>query len=283
MENLEFCTKEHIAVYINEEKACLKSRIEKAIKAGHVRPRLLIIQVGNNQASNKYVKGKISDANEIGIEPTLMKFPENVTYTELTDFLVKKRDDYHGIIIQLPLPKHLQITLKDLQEYIKPHQDVDGFRADSFYYPCTPKGIVDYIVVSKKSEWLQGKHAIIVGRSDLVGRPLAKMLLDKDCTVTVCHSKTRHLKATCRNADILISAVGKANMIDKSFIKNAKTTVINVGFDFLDGKMVGDIDVDSVKEVTKWCTPVIGSTGLLTRLALMQNTFEAYALVEDID
>lgn len=182
---LAFCTKEHIAEHIRQEKLYLSNKIKNSIDEGHVRPRLLIIQVGNNQASNRYVKGKIADANEIGIEPTLMKFPESVTYKELTDFLFKKRDDYHGIIIQLPLPEHLQLCLNDIQAYIKPHQDVDGFRTDSFYYPCTPKGIVEYLTHSKGQDWLKGKHAIIVGRSDLVGRPLAKMLLDRDCTVTV--------------------------------------------------------------------------------------------------
>lgn len=280
---LTFCTKEHIAEYIRQEKAYLCSEIKKFINQGHIRPRLLIIQIGNNQTSNRYVKGKISDANEIGIEPTLMQFSESVTYEEFTDFLLKQREDYHGIIIQLPLPEHLQLCLKDIQTYIKPHQDVDGFRIDSFYYPCTPKGIVEYLTYSKGKDWLRGKHAIIVGRSDLVGRPLAKMLLDCDCTVTVCHSKTRHLKATCRNADILISAVGKANIIDKTFIKNTKTAVINVGFDFVNGKMVGDIDIDSVSEVTKLVTPIIGGTGLLTRLALMQNTFKAYLMQENME
>lgn len=282
MSELVFCTKEHIAEYIKDAKEELHENVKSCIYKGHARPRLLIIQVGDNPASNKYVAGKISDAHEVCIETSLMKFPETLTYKELTEFLLKERDNFHGIIVQLPLPEHLQRELVNIQEYIRPDQDVDGFRIDSFHNACTPEGIVRYLEYSKGADWLVGKHAVIVGRSDLVGRPLAKMLLDRDCTVTVCHSKTKHLKAVCKNADILISAVGKANMIDKNFIKNSKTVVINVGFDFVDGKMVGDIDVNSVKEITQWCTPIIGSSGLWTRLSLMQNTFDAYVIQEDI-
>lgn len=283
MNELVFCTKEHIAEYIKDAKEELHENVKDYIRKGYARPRLLIIQVGDNPASNKYVAGKISDANEVGVEATLMKFPESLTYEELTEFLLKERDNFHGIIVQLPLPEHLQRELVNIQEYIRPDQDVDGFRIDSFHSACTPEGIVRYLEYSKGADWLVGKHAVIVGRSDLVGRPLAKMLLDRDCTVTVCHSKTKHLKAVCKNADILISAVGKANMIDKNFIKNSKTVVINVGFDFIDGKMVGDIDVNSVKETTQWCTPIIGSSGLWTRLSLMQNTFDAFVMQEEVD
>ena len=283
MSEFVFCSKEHIAEYIAKEKQWLSDGINECLQKGHARPRLMIIQVGDNPASNKYVKGKISDANEVGIEATLMKFPETITYMEMTEFIFKERDNYHGIIVQLPLPKHLEECLESIQQYIYPHQDVDGFRTDSFYEPCTPLGIKNYLEYSKGKDWFVGKHAIIVGRSHIVGRPMAKMLLDKDCTVTVCHSKTKHLKAVCKNADIIISAVGKANMVDKNFIKNSKTTVINVGFDFIDGKMVGDIDVQSVKETTQWCTPIIGSSGLWTRLSLMQNTFDAYVMQEGID
>jgi len=283
MSEFAFCSKEHIAEYVSNCKEELSEKIKECIRKGYARPRLLIIQVGDNPASNKYVAGKISDANEVGVEATHMKFPETLTYEELTEFLLKERDNFHGIIVQLPLPNHLQERLSEIQCYIRPDQDVDGFRVDSFHSACTPEGIVRYLEYSKGADWFVGKHAVVVGRSDLVGRPLAKMLLERDCTVTVCHSKTKHLKAVCKNADILISAVGKANMIDKNFIKNSKTVVINVGFDFVDGKMVGDIDVNSVKETTQWCTPIIGSSGLWTRLSLMQNTFDAYVMQEEID
>ena len=283
MSEFEFCSKEHIAEYVKQSKEELHEQIKDCVRKGHTRPRLLIIQVGNNPASNKYVAGKIADANEVCIETSLMKFPETITYEELTDFLLKERDNFHGIIVQLPLPEHLQKELDNIQCYIRPDQDVDGFRVDSFHKACTPEGIVRYLKYSKGSDWFVGKHAVIIGRSELVGRPLAKMLLDKDCTVTVCHSKTKHLKSVCKNADIIISAVGKANMVDKNFIKNSKTTVINVGFDFIYGNMVGDIDVNSVKEITQWCTPIIGSSGLWTRLSLMQNTFDAYVMQEEID
>lgn len=283
MSEFAFCSKDHIAQYVSNCKEELHEKIKECIRKGYARPRLLIIQVGDNPASNKYVAGKIADANEVCIETSLMKFPESLTYEELTEFLLKERDNFHGIIVQLPLPSHLHKELRNIQAYIRPDQDVDGFRVDSFHSACTPEGIVRYLEYSKGADWLTGKHAVIVGRSELVGRPLAKMLLDRDCTVTVCHSKTRHLKAVCKNADILISAVGKANMIDKSFVKNSKTVVINVGFDANEnGKLVGDVDVNSVKEVTQWCTPIFGSTGLMTRISLMQNTFDAYVMQEEI-
>lgn len=280
MNEFEFCSKEHIAEFIQKRKQYIKKEIDTQTIMGHCRPRLLIIQVGDNPASNRYVKGKISDCNEVGIEATLMKFPLNITYDEVAEFLKIEGRLYHGVIIQKPTNREIDDKFHELIKLIAPSQDVDGFRKDSLHCACTPSGVVAYIGYGKGYNWLKGKHAVIVGRSELVGRPLFDLLLDLDCTVTVCHSKTKNLQEICKTADLIVSAVGKANMINKDFVKDDNTVVINVGFDFIDGKMVGDIDVNSVKEVTQWCTPVVGSTGLLTRLMLMQNTFDAYLIQE---
>ena len=281
MSEFKFCSKEHIAEYIKFNKEQIKNYINDSIAVGHVRPRLLIVQVGDNPASNRYVKGKISDANEVGIEPTLMKFPSSVTYDELYEFLNLEAKEYHAIIIQKPTNKIIDSKFDSLIQTIAPEKDVDGFRKDSKHFACTPLGVVNYLAFCKGNNWFKGKHAVIVGRSELVGRPLFDLLLDLDCTVTVCHSKTRNLKEICKSADLIVSAVGKGNMIDKEYIKDEHTVVINVGFDFNDeGKMIGDINVNSVKEVTEWCTPVVGSTGLLTRLMLMMNTYNAYLMQE---
>lgn len=281
MSEFEFCTKEHIAEYIKENKERLKRNIDEQIAKGHVRPRLLIVQVGDNPASNKYVKGKISDANEVGIEATLMKFPVNITCEEMINFLKAEIKNYHACIIQKPTNLDIDSNFHNVIKFIPPEKDVDGFRKDSKHFACTPLGVVNYLASCKGNNWFKGKHAVIVGRSELVGRPLFDLLLDLDCTVTVCHSKTRNLKEICKSADLIVSAVGKGNMINSDYIKNEYTTVINVGFDFdSNGKMIGDIDVNSVREVTNWCTPVIGSSGLWTRLSLMQNTFNAYLVQE---
>ena len=284
MSEFAFCTREHIAEYVNNCKEELSEKIKECIRKGYARPRLMIIQVGDNPASNKYVANKLNDCREVQIEATHMKFPENVTYEELVDFILAERDSYHGLMVQMPTNESINSRYEDLMEYIYAFSDVDGFRKDSMFTSCTPKGLIDYIEYSKGKKWFVGKHAVVIGRSNIVGKPMASLLLNNDCTVTICHSKTRHLKAVCKNADIIISAVGKANLVDKSFVKNSKTCVFNIGFDFTpEGKMVGDVDVQSVKEVTQWCTPVVGSSGVLTRLALLQNVYQAYVMQEEVD
>lgn len=272
-----FYTKEHIAAYIAERKQELTKNITNCFSLGLPRPRLMIVQVGDNPASNRYVKGKISDCNDTGIESYLMKLPENITYSALVNMLFLEAPLYDGVIIQLPLPKHLEERFDDIIRYIQPKQDVDGFRNDTNFEPCTPLGICNYLEYCHGKEWFRGKHAVIVGRSDLVGRPLARMLLDRDCTVTVAHSKTHNLRHVTSQADILVSATGVMNLINRFNIKPDVAAVINVGFAFDEnGKMKGDVDVEDVKRITQNCMPTIGSTGLLTRLSLLENTYQAY-------
>ena len=239
----------------------------------------MIVQVGDNPASNKYVAGKIKDCEEVGIKAILAKLPEDTSVDEMRELLTVELKNVHAAIIQLPLPDHLVSYLDDFLGTMTPEQDVDGFLLDSYHYPCTPKGIVDYLSYQHGEEWFVGKHAVIVGRSELVGRPLAKMLLDNDCTVTVAHSKTKNLRHVTSQADILVSATGKMNLINRFNIKPDVDAVINVGFAFDEnGKMKGDVDVEDVMRITPNCMPIVGSTGLLTRLALLDNTVNAWVM-----
>lgn len=271
-------TKEAIKEYIANRKQVLKDVIAYEQEYYHYPvPKLLIVQVGDNPASNKYVAGKIKDCEEVGIKAILAKLPEDTSVDEMRELLTVELKNVHAAIIQLPLPDHLVSYLDDFLGTMTPEQDVDGFLLDSYHYPCTPKGIVDYLNYQHGEEWFVGKHAVIVGRSELVGRPLAKMLLDNDCTVTVAHSKTKNLRHVTSQADILVSATGKMNLINRFNIKPDVDAVINVGFAFDEnGKMKGDVDVEDVMRITPNCMPIVGSTGLLTRLALLDNTVNAW-------
>lgn len=271
-------TKEEIKEYINGYKKDYKTYIEYCQKTyNYPVPKLLIVQVGDNPASNKYVTGKIKDCEEIGIKAILAKLPETTSVDEMNDLLTVELKNVHAAIIQLPLPAHLEMYLDDFLEHMTPEQDVDGFRKDSRHNPCTPLGVVGYLIGQCGEEWFVGKHAVIVGRSELVGKPLAKMLLEEDCTVTVAHSKTRNLRHVTSQADILISATGQMNLINRFNIKPDVDAVINVGFAFDEnGKMKGDVDVEDVMRITPNCMPIVGSTGLLTRLSLLCNTVRAW-------
>lgn len=273
-------TKEAIKEYITNRKSDLKTVITYAQEYYHYPvPKLLIVQVGDNPASNKYVAGKIKDCEEVGIKAILAKLPEDTSVDEMRELLTVELKNVHAAIIQLPLPDHLVSYLDDFLGTMTPEQDVDGFLLDSYHYPCTPRGIVDYLISQYGEEWFVGKHAVIVGRSELVGRPLAKMLLDNDCTVTVAHSKTKNLRHVTSQADILVSATGKMNLINRFNIKPDVDAVINVGFAFDEnGKMKGDVDVEDVMRITPNCMPIVGSTGLLTRLALLDNTVNAWVM-----
>lgn len=271
-------TKEAIKEYITNRKSDLKTVITYAQEYYHYPvPKLLIVQVGDNPASNRYVAGKIKDCEEVGIKATLMKVPEDISVDEMNDLLTVELKNVHAAIIQLPLPTHLEMYLDDFLEHMTPEQDVDGFRKDSCHYPCTPLGVVGYLEGQYGEDWFVGKHAVIVGRSNLVGKPLAKMLLENDCTVTVAHSKTKNLRHVTSQADILISATGQMNLINRFNIKPDVDAVINVGFAFDEnGKMKGDVDVEDVMRITPNCMPIVGSTGLLTRLSLLCNTVRAW-------
>lgn len=246
-----------------------KNRLQKVIEKMDKLPRLAVIQVGENEASNRYVKNKKKDCEEIGINCEIYWYPEDISEDELIGEIVDLQPYVDGLIVQLPLPQ--SIDVKKVQMAIDPKKDVDGFHPLSEFYAATPLGIVSWLVVG--CGWKPvGQHVVIIGRSGIVGKPLAKMMTDLDATVTLCHSKTKNLEALLDSADLIICAVGKANFLN---CKNLNIPVIDVGINLDEnGKLVGDCWNVEGQEVT----PVPGGVGLLTRAALLMNVEKACRL-----
>lgn len=238
------------------------------VKSGVV---LHIIQVGDNQASNKYIRGKIKDCEEVGITVKLTKFSESVSEADVISAI--SHHSFDGVIVQLPIPEH--ISIEKVIDSIPCYADVDGFKVGTSFTPCTAKGIMMYL--DECGVEFSGKNAVVIGRSEIVGKPIARLLLDRDCTVTMCHSKTKCLFEHTKNADIIIVAAGKEGLLTGDMISTGKNPIvvdvgINVGND---GKLVGDCDYESLKDNCSILTPVPGGVGLLTRLALLDNVVEA--------
>lgn len=248
----------------------IKEDVRKMI-VGKRKPRLYVIQVGDNPASNSYIKGKKKDCEEVGIECIVIKLDENIsedTLCTLLDWLVCEQI-CDGIIVQLPLPDHIN---KDrVISHIPPEKDVDGFRKDSKYAPCTPLGIVEIL---KRYVNLTGKDCLIINRSDIVGKPLVNLLLNENATVIIAHSKTQNLKEKIKQADIIITAVGIPNFITKDMVMVNKI-YIDVSMNKVDGKLCGDISKDSY-DSDALITPVPGGVGLFTRAMLLNNVLKSY-------
>jgi methylenetetrahydrofolate dehydrogenase (NADP+)/methenyltetrahydrofolate cyclohydrolase len=254
----------------------------QALKARGVQPHLSIILVGDDPASQVYTKHKVNDSTETGLSATLERYPATLAEDELLARLRVLNDDpkVHGILVQLPLPKHMDS--QKVIETISPAKDVDGFHVASAgalmvgrpgFWPCTPYGCMK--MLESIGFDLNGKNAVVIGRSNIVGKPMALMLLAKDATVTVCHSRTRDLKAHTLMADVVVAAVGKRNVLTKDMVKPG-AVVIDVGMNRNDeGKLCGDVDFEGVKEVAGWITPVPGGVGPMTRAMLLVNTIEA--------
>ncbi|WP_028775634.1 bifunctional methylenetetrahydrofolate dehydrogenase/methenyltetrahydrofolate cyclohydrolase FolD [Shimazuella kribbensis] len=244
-------------------------------------PKLVVVLVGNHPASESYVKGKIRAAEEIGMESVLIRLEDTISEEELLTKVEELNNDksVHGILVQLPLPK--QIAEQRIIEAIASDKDVDGFHPESVgrmvtgletFLSCTPQGIMELL---KRSDVpLQGKHAVVVGRSNIVGKPVALLLLQADATVTICHSKTADLASITKQADVLIAAVGRAEMITKEHVKNG-AVVIDVGVNRTENGLVGDVKFDEVSEVASAITPVPGGVGPMTITMLMANTIES--------
>lgn len=259
----------------------LKKDIEK-LKATGVTPGLAVVLVGENPASKKYVASKEKTCEEIGIKSIAHKISENTTQEALLKLIDDLNNDkkVHGILVQLPLPKHL--NEKEVMDRISPKKDVDGFGPDALgrlvldeqgFIPCTPHGAIKMIEAYNIS--CEGKHAVVVGRSIIVGKPLAMLLLRKNATVTICHSKTPNLKEECLKADILCAAVGRAKMITGDMVKLG-AAVIDIGINVTpEGKIVGDVDFEAAKERAAFITPVPGGAGPMTIAMLMYNTVQA--------
>ena len=265
-----------------EIRASLKQQIEAF--DGEDMPVLSVVRVGDDDAGRVYVRNKKKAAEEVGIGCEILEFAGSIGENALLESVAELNDNPHinGIIVQQPLPK--QINPQKILEAISPDKDVDGFGAlnigktalkeSGAVSAATPKGIIR--LLDKYCGDLRGKHAVIIGRSNIVGRPLALLLLNRDCTVTVCHSKTQDLPKISRTADILIAACGCPKMVQKDWIKPG-AAVIDVGINRDEnGKLCGDVDFDTVKENAGFITPVPGGVGPMTVAMLLENTWEAY-------
>ncbi|ATA55281.1 Bifunctional protein FolD protein [compost metagenome] len=253
-----------------------------ALKARGVNPALSIILVGSDPASQVYTKHKVNDSTETGLSATLETYPADLSEADLLARIRALNDDpkVHGILVQLPLPKHMDS--QKVIETISPAKDVDGFHVASAgalmtgapgFWPCTPHGCMK--MLESIGYDLRGKHAVVIGRSNIVGKPMAMMLLAKSATVTICHSATKDLGALTRQADVVVAAVGKLDLLTADMVKPG-AVVIDVGMNRkADGKLAGDVDFDGVKEVAGWITPVPGGVGPMTRAMLLVNTLEA--------
>ena len=253
-----------------------------ALKARGITPQLSIILVGEDPASQVYTRHKVNDSTETGLGATLERYPADLPEAQLLARIEALNDDpaVHGILVQLPLPAHMD-THKVIAA-ISPAKDVDGFHVASAgalmtglpgFWPCTPHGCMK--MLESIGYDLKGRHAVVIGRSNIVGKPMALMLLQKDATVTVCHSRTQDLKALTLQADVIVAAVGKRNVLTADMVKPG-AVVIDVGMNRNDaGKLCGDVDYEGVREVAGWITPVPGGVGPMTRAMLLVNTLEA--------
>lgn len=267
-------------------KAELKTEVEH-IKSQGIYPGLAVVIVGNDPASRIYVNSKKKACEEIGIHSEEYTLPEETTQGQLLN-LVKKlneKSDIHGILVQLPLPKHL--NEQEVINTINPRKDVDAFHpfnvgkimlGNPDFLPCTPAGVME--LIKESGIQAEGKECVVVGRSNIVGKPQAMLLLHQNGTVTVCHSKTKDLQEVCRRADILVAAVGKPELITGDMIKPG-AVVIDVGMNRLENKkLVGDVAFDSAVEVAGAITPVPGGVGPMTIAMLMRNTVKAAQLLD---
>ena len=269
-----------------KEAAILREEIKKEItsiksKTNKV-PGLTVILVGEFVPSQIYVRNKEKNSREVGIHSNVIKYSDDVTEEQVLKKIneLNNDQDVSGILVQLPLPAH--IDKKKIINSIDPLKDVDGFNpinvgnlASGYdaIIPCTPLGCL--LLLKKIEKNLSGKHAVIIGRSNLNGKPMAQLLLKENCTVTVSHSKTKNLKEECLKADILIAAVGVANLIKKDWVKNG-SIIIDVGINKEGDKIVGDVSFEEVKDKAKAITPVPGGVGPMTIACLLKNTLECF-------
>ena len=249
----------------------------------NLRPGLAVILVGDNQASNLYVNMKEKACLDVGFKSVVKRLPESVSTQDVLNLIDEFNNDkeIHGILVQLPLPQH--IDEKEILYAIDPLKDVDGFHpynvgllyiGEDTFNPCTPLGVMK--LFKEYGIKLKGKNAVVIGASNIVGRPMAAMLLREFATVTICHIYTQNLKEICKNADILISAAGKVNLVDSSFVKK-DAIIIDIGMNKDEkGKLCGDVDFESVKDIASYITPVPGGVGPMTIAMLLFNTLKSF-------
>ena len=260
----------------------LKEKVSKLKSTYNTVPGLTVILVGEDPPSKIYVKNKEKSAVEVGINSEVIHYPDNIEEKVVLDKIkeLNKNDKVSGILVQLPLPKH--IDKRKVIETIDPSKDVDGLHPlnvgnlSSGYdstIPCTPLGC--YLLIKNTEKNLNGKHAVIIGRSNLNGKPMTQLLLKENCTVTITHSKTKDLKAECKRADIIVAAVGKPKLVKADWVKK-DAIVIDVGINKTDSGLVGDVDFDEVSKIAKAITPVPGGVGPMTIACLLSNTVECF-------
>ena len=269
-----------------KEAELLRNEVKKEIDSLKLKnnkvPCLTVILIGDFAPSQIYVKNKEKKAKEVGINSEVVRYPKEVSEQEVLKKIKELNDNnaVSGILVQLPLPS--QINKEKIINAINPLKDVDGFHPvnvgnlSSGYHttvPCTPLGCL--FLIKKTESNLSGKHAVIIGRSNLNGKPMAQLLLKENCTVTIVHSKTKDLKIECLKADILVAAVGVPNLVKGDWVKK-DAIVIDVGINKVDDKIVGDVDFDNVKDKVKAITPVPGGVGPMTIACLLKNTLECF-------
>lgn len=264
------------------------NNLKDRIKSLKQKPGLALVLVGDNPASEIYVNFKEKTCKETGFYCERFNLDKGISETDLLNLVndLNQKANFHGILVQLPLPGHIDEHL--VTNSILPHKDVDGFTVanlgnlvseNTILAPATARAVL-YLIESTGTE-IEGKNAVVVGRSKIVGKPTAMMLLEKNATVTICHSKTRNLAEHTKKADILVAAVGKPKLITKDMAKEG-AVVIDVGINRLNGKIVGDVDFENVKEVAGYITPVPGGVGPMTIAMLLDNTLKAMELAQKI-
>lgn len=255
----------NIKEYCAERKLEIKDVIARDFSYFVKKPTLAVFQIGDVEASTRYIRNKKKDCEEVGINFEWYYYPVEITTEELVQEIKDMNDYVDGLIVQMPLPDHIDETAIKLA--IDPKKDVDGFHPMTNFKPCTPLGIINYLDYCDFK--FMGSHCVVIGRSEIVGKPMAQLLLDKNATVTICHSKTRNIDLWTRNADLVVCAVGKPKFLN---CYSLHMPIIDVGINFDEnGKLVGDCFNTENRDVT----PVPGGVGLLTRVALLENTLLA--------
>lgn len=271
-------------VFANQIKETVKNDIVALKEEFGVTPGLAVIIVGENPASRVYVANKHRSCGDIGMYSEVIEMPADSTKEQLLNKIAElnQSENIHGILVQLPLPKHMSADEAEILDFIDPDKDVDGFHpvnvgklsiGQEHLVPCTPLGCIKMLELAGID--VAGKHAVIIGRSNIVGKPMFNLLLSRNATVTVCHSRTKDLASVTKEADLLVVAIGKPNFVTAEMVKPG-AVVIDVGINRIaPKKLVGDVDFEQVKEVAGAITPVPGGVGLLTIAMLMHNTVKA--------
>lgn len=273
-----------IALEVKEE---IKSFIKDRVENRQVTPGVASILVGEDPGSIYYINAQEKVANSLGVNFNKIMLSNNITQEEIESLIIKLNKDnkIHGIMLQMPLPKHLDE--KKITSLISYKKDIDClsnetmgrfYKGEDGFTPCTPRSIIT--LLKSLNIKLEGKNAVVLGRSNIVGKPVFQLLLNENATVTVCHSRTENLKDVCKNADILVVAIGKPKFVNKDFVKDG-AIVIDVGTSSLNGKICGDVDFEEVQNIVSYITPVPGGVGALTTTLLLKNACEALEKYEN--